>query len=163
VSLASWPEPNKKLIDPSVEFAHQVVLSTMRDVREIMKLLKDTKAKKVHVYVAPEWMFQALNSVREAKLPVIVGTIMKHLMSNPDFRKHGKQVKNIVDRVAKENGLWDHSSSAADEIAVLLDSANYMSEELGLEVVVQNSENPDYDPQNKARFALPGRTSLFLE
>jgi len=163
VSLASWPKPAKKLIAPSIEVAHQVVLSTMRDVREIMKLLKDTKAKKVHVYVAPEWMFQALYSVREAELPVVVGTIMKHLMSNPDFRKHGQQVKQIVDRVAKENGLWDHSASASDEITVLLDSADYMSEELGLEVVVQNSESPEYDPQNKARFALPGRTSLFLE
>ncbi len=163
VSMAEWPKPDKKLIDISVEMAHQVVESTVKDIREIVKLLKDKKAYTVHIYVAPEWMFKAMNSIREAKLPIIIGDIMKHLMSNEDFRKHGKQVKGIVDRISKENGLWDHSSSSKDEIAALRDSAAYISSELKLEIVIHSSEKPDYDPQNKARFALPGRVSLFLE
>ena len=74
-----------------------------------------------------------------------------------------KQVKNIVDRIAKENGLWDHSKNAKDEMAALKDSAAHISTELNLEVIIHSSERPDYDPQNKARFALPGRVSLFLE
>jgi len=163
VSLAEWPRVDKKLIDPSVERAHEVVESTVRDIREIAKLLKDKKAANVHIYVAPEWMFEAMDSIREAKVPMIVGDIMKHLMSNPDFRKHGKQVKSIVDRIAKENGLWDHSKNARDEMKVLKDSVEYISSEVGMRVVVHDSSETDYDPQNKARFALPGRVSLFLE
>jgi leucyl-tRNA synthetase len=88
---------------------------------------------------------------------------MKYLMSNEDFRKHGKQVKGIVDRIAKENGLWDHSSNAKQEMAVLKDSTVYIGSELNLDIVIHSSDKPDYDPQNKARFALPGRVSLFLE
>lgn len=163
VSIAEWPEPNKKLIAPDVEVAHEVVDSTIHDIREIMKLLKDKQASKVHVYIAPQWMFNAMNSIREAELQMIVGQIMKHLMSNPEFREHGKQVKSIVDRIAKENGLWEHSRSSRDEFNALIDSASYMSSELGVEVIVHPSEKPEYDPQNKARFALPGRVSLFLE
>ncbi|MFW9794850.1 MAG: leucine--tRNA ligase, partial [Candidatus Thorarchaeota archaeon] len=106
VSLVKWPKEEKKLIDPSVEIAHEVVESTIRDIREIVKLLKERKASTVHIYVAPEWMFKAMNSIREANLPIIIGDIMKHLMSTNDFKKHGKQVKGIVDRIAKENGLW---------------------------------------------------------
>ncbi len=163
VSMAEWPKPDKKLIDISVEMAHQVVESTVKDIREIVKLLKDKKASTVHIYVAPEWMFKAMNSIREAKLPIIIGDIMKHLMSNEEFRKHGTQVKGIVDRISKENGMWDHSSSSKDEIAALRDSAAYISSELKLEIVIHSSEKPDYDPQKKARLALPGRVSLFLE
>ncbi|MHA2078652.1 MAG: hypothetical protein ACW99X_13755, partial [Candidatus Thorarchaeota archaeon] len=143
--------------------ANEVVESTIRDIREIMKLMKGKKPKKVHIYVAPEWMFKAMNSIRESSLPMIVGDIMKHLMSNEDFRKHGKQVKGIVDRIAKENGLWDHSSSSKNEMAALNDSVDHLKSELGIEVIIHSSTKPDYDPQNKARFALPGRVSLFLE
>ncbi len=163
VSLADWPKADKKLIDPSAEMAHTVVESTVRDIREIVKLLKDKKASAVHIYVAPEWMFQAMNSIRTKEISLIVGDIMKHLMSNPDFRTHGKQVKGIVDRIAKENGLWDHSMNAKEEMAVLKDSATYISSEIGMDVTIHDAAKPDYDPQNKARFALPGRVSLLLE
>jgi len=163
VSLASWPIPDKKLIDKNIENAHEVVESTIRDIREIKKLLKGKKASKVHIYIAPEWMFKAMSSIRDAKLPTVVGEIMKHLMADEDFRKHGKAVKNIVDRIAKENGLWDHSASASDEMEALKDATGHIGSEFNLDVVVHSSEKPGYDPQNKARFALPGRVSLFLE
>jgi hypothetical protein len=84
-------------------------------------------------------------------------------MADEEFRMHGKEVKSIVDRISKENGLWDHSSNAKEERAALLDSVGHMEQELKLEVDVQDSEEPTYDPQNKARFALPGRVSLYLE
>lgn len=163
VSLAEWPQADKKLIDPSTEMAQQVVEATVRDIREIAKLLKDKKASNVHIYVAPEWMFQAMNSIRTEEVSLIVGDIMKHLMSNPDYRKHGKQVKSIVDRIAKENGLWDHSRSAKDEMAALKDSVTHISSEIDMNVTIHDALKPSYDPQNKARFALPGRVSLFLE
>jgi leucyl-tRNA synthetase len=163
ISLAEWPQVDRKMIDPSAEMAHQVVEATVRDIREIAKLLKDKKASNVHIYVAPEWMFQAMNSIRTDEMSLIVGDIMKHLMSNPDFRKQGKQVRSIVDRIAKENGLWDHSRSAKDEMAALKDSATHISSEIDMNVIIHDAMKPSYDPQNKARFALPGRVSLFLE
>ncbi|MFW9799337.1 MAG: leucine--tRNA ligase [Candidatus Thorarchaeota archaeon] len=163
VSFADWPEVDSELIDPSAEHAFEVVSSTVRDVREIKKLLKGKKVERVHIYVAPQWMFDAMNSIREADLPLVVGDIMKHLMSNPDFREHGKEIKTIVDRIAKENGLWDHSKSAKDELTALEDSIQYLASEVGLEAEVHDSTRTDYDPQKKARFALPGRVSLFLE
>ncbi|MHA1137194.1 MAG: leucine--tRNA ligase [Candidatus Thorarchaeota archaeon] len=163
VSLAAWPKPDKRLIDKNVENAHEVVESTIRDIREIKKLLKGKKSSKVHIYVASEWMFDAMNSIRDAKLPIVVGDIMKHLMSNEEFRKHGKAVKSIVDRITKENGLWDHSVSAKEEMAALKDATAHIGNEFNLEVIIHSSDNPEHDPQNKARFALPGRVSLFLE
>ncbi|MFW9847010.1 MAG: leucine--tRNA ligase, partial [Candidatus Thorarchaeota archaeon] len=163
VSLAQWPKAQGKLIDTSVEMAQRVVEATIKDIREIAKLLKDKKASAVHIYVAPEWMFKAMHSIRTEEISLIVGDIMKHLMSNPAYQKHGKQVRNIVDRIAKENGLWDHSKSAKDEIDVLKDATDYISSEIGLEVTVHDAMKPEYDPQNKARFALPGRVSLYLE
>jgi leucyl-tRNA synthetase len=163
VTCASWPTADKKLIDDHIEKAIGVIESTIRDTREIMKLLKSKTVAKLHVYVAPQWMFDAMNSIREAKLQLIVGEIMKHLMAQPELRTHGKEIKSIVDRIAKENGLWDYSESAEAEMDALNAFKDYMSSELGMQVVVHGSEKPDYDPQNKARFSLPGRVSLLLE
>ncbi len=163
VSLAHWPKPDKRLIDPKIENAFAVVSSTISDIREIMKLLKGKQVSTVHVYVAPQWMFDAMNSIREANMPMVVGNIMKHLMSDPKFRAYGKQVKSIVDRIAKENGLWDHSYSAKDEYTTLRDSSAFIESEIGAKTIIHKAVRPEYDPQNKARFALPGRVSLYLE
>ncbi|MFX1559911.1 MAG: leucine--tRNA ligase, partial [Promethearchaeota archaeon] len=139
ISLADWPKPERRFIDPSIEMAQEVVESTISDIKEIVKLLKDKKTSTVHIYVAPEWMFKAMNSIRKANLPIIIGDIMRHLMSNEDFRKHQKQVKVVVDRIAKENGLWAHSSSAREEMDVLKDSAAFISSELNLDIAIHSA------------------------
>jgi hypothetical protein len=108
-------------------------------------------------------MFTAMNKIRNENIPLRVNEIMKALMSDETFRKFGKQVKTIVDRISKENGLWEHSVSADDEFAILKDSTEYMISELGVDIFVYPAENPTYDPQKKARIALPGRVSIFLE
>jgi leucyl-tRNA synthetase len=163
VSLAPWPEVDEKLIDSDLEMALEVVDSTIRDIREIMNLIKDQKPAKAHLYVAPQWMFAAMNKIRDDDIPLRVNEIMKALMSEKEFKKHGKQVKAIINRISKENGLWQHSVTAEDEYTILHDSADYIGSELDVEVFVYPAENPSYDPQNKARFALPGRVSIFLE
>ncbi len=163
VSLAEWPKPNKSLIDQNVEDSFVVIDSTINDIREIAKLLKDKEVSTVHIYIAPQWMFDAMNRIRKADLPLLFGELMKFLMSIPEFKKHSKSVKTIVDRIVKENGLWVHSHSAKDEWTAFTDSLAYIESELGFKVVVHKADHVDYDPANKARFALPGRVSLYLE
>ena len=163
VSFAPWPKADASLIDAAVEKSLEVVQSTLSDIREISKLLKGKKAETAHLYVAPQWMFAAMDSIHESDVTLKISDIMKHLMSQDRFRKHGKQVKSIVDRIAKENGLWVYSASAEAELEALEDSREYMNSELGIEMKIHTAESSDYDPQNKARFALPGRVSIFLE
>ncbi|TFG11854.1 hypothetical protein EU537_11075 [Candidatus Thorarchaeota archaeon] len=104
-----------------------------------------------------------MDSIRENDVSLNIGDIMKHLMSQDRFRKHGKEVKSIVDRIAKENGLWTYSENAEAEMEVLEDSSDYMESELQMDIKIHPADNPNYNPQNKARFALPGRVSIFLE
>ncbi|TFF67869.1 leucine--tRNA ligase [Candidatus Thorarchaeota archaeon] len=163
VSFADWPGADEELIDESIERSHHVVEATVRDIREIQKLLKSQQKESAHVYVAEQWMFEALGMVKGSDVSFVVGDLMKHLMSDPSMREHGQEVKSIVDRIVKENGLWEYSASSDEELEALQESAEYMSETLGLDVVVHPADAPDYDPENKARFALPGRPSLFLE
>jgi leucyl-tRNA synthetase len=163
VSFAPWPQADESLIDLSIEKALEVVQSTIGDIREITKLLKEKDAETAHLYVAPQWMFAAMDSISEGDVSLNIGDIMKHLMSQDRFRKHGKEVKSIVDRIAKENGLWTYSENAKAEMEVLEDSSDYMESELNTDVKIHSAEEPEYDPQNKARFALPGRVSIFLE
>ncbi|MHA1781227.1 MAG: leucine--tRNA ligase [Candidatus Thorarchaeota archaeon] len=163
VSLAQWPKYDKKLIDPAIESAFDVVTSTIADIREIKGLLKGQSPTRVHIYVAPQWKFDLMDTVKKADVPLIVGQLMKLIMSNPDFKKYGKDAQALVTKIVKENGLWPHAASSRAEMEALQSSAAYMQDELGMEIIVHKAEKPDYDPQNKARYARPGKVSLFLE
>ncbi|MCF2137528.1 MAG: leucine--tRNA ligase [Candidatus Thorarchaeota archaeon] len=163
VSLAQWPKYDKKLIDPAIESAFDVVTSTIADIREIKGLLKGQSPTRVHIYVAPQWKFDLMDTVKKADVPLIVGQLMKLIMSNPDFKKYGKDAQALVTKIVKENGLWPHAASARAEMEALQSSAAYMQDELGMEIIVHKAERPDYDPHNKARYARPGKVSLFLE
>ncbi len=163
VSLASWPKSDKKMIDGRVERAFSVVESTVADIREILSLLKGKSAKRVYVYVAPQWKFDVLESIRQANLPLVMKDIMKHVMSNPEFRKRGKEVQALVTKISKEGSLWDHSATAKDEFEAISGSSDYIQSEVGLEVNVQWADRPEYDPAGRAKNALPGRVSLYIE
>ncbi|MEM2142159.1 MAG: leucine--tRNA ligase [Candidatus Thorarchaeota archaeon] len=163
VSLARWPEADKSLIDTRIEIAQNVVDSTIGDVREIVRLLRNKSVSRVHLYVAPQWMFDAMNSIRDAQLPLVMSSIMKHLMSQSKFREHGKELSRIVERIAKENGLWPYSENAELELETMRNASGYMSSQLGFEVIVHSAESPEYDPQGKSALALPGRVSVLLE
>jgi len=133
------------------------------DIREILGLLKDATPSKVYIYVAPQWKFDVMESIRKADIPLVMKDLMKHLMSNPDFRKRGKDIQALVARITKEGGLWDHSSSAKDEFEVLSGASEYLKAEVGLEVSVQWADKPEYDPAGRAKNALPGKVSLYIE
>ncbi len=163
VSLAQWPKADKKLIDPKIEEAFEVVAATISDIREVKSLLKNQTPTRVHIYVAPQWKFDVMNAIRNYDGPRVMGALMKLVMSNPEFKKHGKDVQSLVGKIAKEGRLWTHAADAREELEVLKSSAEYIQDEVGLETIVHDAESPDYDPKGKARHALPGKVSFLLE
>ena len=51
-----------------------------------------------------------------------------------------------------------------DETGHLINAAEFISQDIGVTVEVLNADSEGiYDPQNKARTAIPGRPAIYIE
>jgi leucyl-tRNA synthetase len=84
-----------------------------------------------------------------------MGQAMKDVMADPEMRKAGKEVSKYVGKVISDRLL----PSGVDEKAVLDEAQDFIGKEVGMHIVL----NPAEDPENKRRFAIPGRPALLIK
>ncbi|MGP8330928.1 MAG: leucine--tRNA ligase [Methanosarcinaceae archaeon] len=169
VSFASYPEFDENLVDPGVEFAEGLVINTLSDIEEIIRVTK-MSPKEVVLYISQAWktnVFKlAVCMQKEGELDV--GTLIKTLMANPDMRRHGKEIPGFVQKLVPDITMM-HSDTLEllcgfdiDEESILKEAVTFLESEIGCKVKVYSADAPEYDPQNKARFAVPMRPAIYL-
>lgn len=170
VSLAQYPLYNEDLIDDGAELAEEMIKGTLEDVEEIIRVTKMTP-QKVHLYTAPTWKAEAIRCACEMQLEcsLEVGTLIKKLMSNPDFKRFGKEIPKFVQKIVPEfkSGSSDRyeilTGPDIDEQALLKESISFLEKEIGCPVEVHSADSPAFDPEKKARFAEPLRPAIYIE
>lgn len=157
VAEARWPEFSEDSISPEIQAAEEMVQNTVRDIQEIMKII-DTTPERIHIYTSPEWKWEVFRIAREVGKPDM-GAIMGRV-SAEGVHDNMKEVSEFVRRIIRDAGR-SGVREKIDEYGVLLDAAEYIESEVGAEVVVH--QEPDYDPENKARNAAPMKPAIYLE
>ena len=71
-----------------------------------------------------------------------------------------KEIANTAKKISREMTKTKYIGKI-DEAAILNDSKAYLEEECGSEVIIHTDDS--YDPQNKARNAMPYKPAIFLE
>jgi hypothetical protein len=98
-----------------------------------------------------------------------INDLMKTAMTNDNIKSHSKEasqfakklVENLKNRGADE---LDRLSIEIDEKGYLTEALEFLKSEYKCEVEVQSADEKDlYDPQNKAKFAQPQRTAIYVE
>ena len=89
-------------------------------------------------------------------------------MADAGLRRQGKVVAEFAKKTAVDvmrvGADARRPLTALDETALLQSAKDFLTSELGLEVSVYSADDQDkYDPQDKARVAVPGRPGIFLE
>lgn len=160
ISLESWPEPETELVDENVEKAYETVLQVVEDANQIINVIKGEKPKKLYVYVASAWKYDALKEIKVER-PVALGKLMGQLKEY--LRKYGKVAEAIAREIARREGKWPYSTREA-EIEMLKTLRQMIIDRTGLEdVKIMEEEKATYDPMGKASRALPGKPALYLE
>ncbi len=162
VSLENWPIPDEKFIDENIEKAMEVVTQTINDIKEIKGLLKDKKIGTVHIFVSPDWKYNAFKKLIKANAPPTVKDLMPILMKDAKLKKRGKEINELVQAIAKAGGYWTFVDKSTEK-NVLTENRDLIQAETGLTVEIQDGDKPKKDPENRAAKALPGRPALFLE
>ena len=170
VSFASYPTYDENLVDNVAELAEELVSNTLSDIDEIVKVTK-ISPKEVVLYTSPSWKTDAFKLAvgMQKDGDLNVGTLIKTLMANPDMRRYGKEIPKFVQKLIPDVTTMNSETLELlcgfdmDEKAILNEAVDFLESEIGCSVKVYSADEPEYDTQNKARFAVPMRPAIYLE
>ncbi|MEA1984579.1 MAG: class I tRNA ligase family protein [Euryarchaeota archaeon] len=170
ISLTSYPVYDEMLVDSSAELSEDLVSSTLSDIEEIIKVTGITPTKAI-LYTSASWKIKAYRLALSMQMEgdLNPGTLIKTLMSDPDMRKYGKEVpkfaKKLVNDVMsmKEEMIERLLEAEFDALKTLQEAASFFEDVIGCPVDVFGADDAEYDPENKARFAIPMRPAIYLE
>ncbi len=158
---ASWPLFDASKISKGSQESERLVQQTLDDVRHIRELAKIDKPKKVTVFTAPQWKWNAIGIAAQAcKDKPDFGAVMKALMQDADVRSHGKEVEGFAKQAVKVAKEF-LGREKIDENALLLENAAFFTRELGCEFVVVDSDSAAN--KEKAQKAFPLKPALLVE
>jgi len=159
-SLQKWPEPDYSKINEKIEEQERLLSSLIEDIKEIKGLIESRGAstKKVKIFVASDWKYQILSTLREKRNKE---EVIKELMSMEEFRKRGMEVIRLVERLFKEETL--PIITREEEIEMLREASDFISKETSLEVEILSEEEAKEEKElNKAKQSIPGRPGILL-
>ncbi len=161
VCQADWPSTSDFPLDEEAELAEAVVNRVIEDARNVLKVVKGPRTR-LNVYVssnsAKSYFFELAAAKKKNEN---VGAVVKKFASlkiQPDrvFRLGFELGDEMLAKLLSNKGF--------DEFEVLSGATGFMSNELGIRVVVQKAGTKDiHDPANKAKDALPTKPGFFLE
>ncbi len=162
ISLELWPSPGP--LNWEIINAFEILERTLEDIRNILRG-RDETPKKIYIYVGPSLdMYEIVNTLIEMlEKGMDMRSIMRELSKNEKYRKIMNKVNDILRKLI--SGTIPRIRTFKDvEYEVFKSCEKYISYKLGgIEVEVQDAENPTYDPAGKARQALPGRPAIYVE
>jgi leucyl-tRNA synthetase len=169
-SLAQYPEADPSLIDRGAELAEEITSNTLRDIEEILRLIK-IKPERIILYTAASWkkavLKRALAMKKEDALDM--KALMNALMGDPALRSHAKEIpkfaqKVITDVQGMDNELMNSLTEVDfDEISILNEAREFLSIAVECNVEIFSADAPGYDPQGKSRLAAPMRPAIYIE
>ena len=157
VSSAEWPEADESFISPEIEKSEELVQNLIKDINQIKKMVGD-EAEKVHLYLAPDWKWDLYKIADEVGKPDI-GQIMGRAIG-ANIYDDKKEIAAVAKKIGREMTKTKYVGKI-DEAQIIDDALEYISNEVSSEVIVHTDDS--YDPQNKARNAMPYKPAILIE
>ncbi|HMB45450.1 MAG TPA: class I tRNA ligase family protein, partial [Candidatus Methanoperedens sp.] len=170
ISLDKFPLADLSLIDRGAELAEEITGNTLRDIEEIIRLIR-IKPKRVILYTAASWKKKVLNIAIMMKKDNVLDmkTLMNTVMSDPAMRQFAKEIpkfaqKTITDVQGMELEFMNSLIEVDfNETKALQESVDFLSAEIGCNIEIYSADAPIHDPQGKSRQAIPMRPAIFIE
>ncbi|NLI62773.1 MAG: leucine--tRNA ligase [Methanosarcinaceae archaeon] len=180
IVLSSYPSVNPEKIDIVSETSEKIIIDTMEDIEEIIKVTKATPSE-ISLYTTPQWKVSVLkiifdsisqNDESEGKA-VNPGPIIKEAMSDPEIRKAGKDVQKYIQKMIKEihnipsKFVSDYLKYSISEKEALGHAKEFFEKEFSCNFFIYDYEDiekePDADPFKKSKFAEPMRPAIYIK
>ena len=157
VSTSEWPEANESLISLEIEKSEELIQNLIKDINQIKKMVGD-KAEKVHIYLAPDWKWDLYKIADEVGKPDI-GQIMGRAIG-ANIYDDKKEIAAVAKKISREMTKTKYVGKI-NEAQIIADAIEYISNEVSSEIIVHTDDS--YDPQNKAKNAMPYKPAILIE
>ncbi|WP_296885216.1 leucine--tRNA ligase [uncultured Methanobrevibacter sp.] len=157
VSAAQWPKADESSISLEIEKSEELVQNLIKDINQIKKMVGDD-AEKVHIYLAPDWKWDLYKIADEVGKPDI-GQIMGRAIG-ANIYDDKKEIAAVAKKIGREMTKTKYVGKI-DEAQIIDDALEYISNEVSSEVIVHTDDS--YDPQNKAKNAMPYKPAILIE
>ena len=163
--LESWirllapftPHTSEELWSTEIEKSEELVENIIKDIGHIKQMVGD-EVEKIHIYLAPDWKWDLYKIADEVGKPDI-GQIMGRAIGAKIYDDK-KEIAMVAKKIGKEITKTRYIGKINEE-EILTDALDYIKEECGNEVIIHTDDS--YDPQNKARNAMPYKPAIFME
>lgn len=161
VSKAPWPSYEEVPEYREAEIAYRVISNIVEDVKSVISA--GVSGSKLYIYVASSWKYDLFRRVEELKaaLGLDPRRIVPELLRESVFKERAGSVYEVVKQLA--GGGWPWLLGKESEKEVIESARDYLRRKLGMEVVVDDEDEPSYDPKGRASRALPGKPAIYLE
>jgi len=158
VSNEAWPKANEKAIKPEFDVAEEIIKNTSKDIREVIKLAKVKKPKKITLIVAENWNYDFMKKLRkEIEKTHDIGKIMKAVMD----KQHGKDISKLVPKLVKDRArIPAVITSQKDELTVLEQNKDLFKKEFKADIEIILAEK---SKEPKAKNAMPAKPAILIE
>jgi leucyl-tRNA synthetase len=170
ISLAEYPRANMDVIDPNIEMAEELLINTISDINEILKVT-GIKPEKIVLYTPAKWKYDMHYMAVEMGLEkeLSINNLMKKAMANNEIKKHSKEASHYAKKLTEELTKRGSDELAmlnlkVDERAYLLEAKDFLKHELSCEIEIYSQDDDKRDdPKDKAKFAVPFRPAIYVK
>ncbi|MEM2378033.1 MAG: class I tRNA ligase family protein, partial [Candidatus Korarchaeum sp.] len=161
VSTAPWPSHEEIPEYEEAEISYKIISNIVEDVKNVTSAR--ISGSKLYIYVASSWKYGLFKRVEELKavLGLDPRKIVPELLKESQFRERADSLYEMVRQLA--SGGWPWIPEKEVERQVLESAKGYLERKLGMEVILDDEDNPSYDPKGRASRALPGKPAIYLE
>lgn len=162
VSTAEWPEHKENRICLKADAAEDLVRGAVSGMRNVLRLAKLEKAKKITLFISEAWKYGLFNLLsKEIKVTRNVGEILKNVLAEENLKVKGKEVSKIVQSMLKDaSKLPTIVTSQEEERKVMAEAKEFFEKELNCQVEIVLSEESE---EVKAKSAFPGKVGILVE
>ena len=157
ISIAQWPKADESSISLEIEKSEELVQNLIKDINQIKNMVGD-EAEKVHIYLAPDWKWDLYKIANDVGKPDI-GQIMGRAIG-ANIYDDKKEIAAVAKKVGREMTKTKYVGKI-NEAQIIDDALEYISNEVSSEVIIHTDDS--YDPQNKAKNAMPYKPAILIE
>lgn len=161
INQATWPEADESKIDLQSEAAMELRESLTADIRTVMQLVKTEQPKSIKLITAPSWKYDFAKTFKELLAATRnPGEIMKAILSQDQFKKHGQDITKLIPVLLKDpSKLPDTLLTHNDEVDRIQEATTHLKEIFNCEIIV---EEGNISKEAKVRTAMPGKPGIVL-
>ncbi|OIO20908.1 leucine--tRNA ligase [Candidatus Micrarchaeota archaeon CG1_02_47_40] len=158
---AVLPKSDNSKISIEAEFAEELLVKTIEDIRHILKLINRPSPKKIELYIASEWKRKLQKIVYNAKrLDASLKEAAKDLSLKNNMKECALLAKKFTGNL---NVLTDKMLTSEQELACFLENAAFLKKEFGCAIEVLPDSDANGERKQKAACALPSKPSIYIE